>query len=422
MRAIDIIEAKKQGIELTKEQISYMINGYVKGEVPDYQMAAFLMAICLKGMNSIETAFLTEAMVLSGDTVDLTSFGTLSVDKHSTGGVGDKTTLIVAPIVSSLGGVVAKMSGRGLGHTGGTIDKLESIDGFCASLSPEDFLSQIKEIGIAVTGQTGNLVPADKMIYALRDATATVDSIPLIASSIMSKKLAGGAKNIVLDVKYGSGAFMKTKAQAEKLAKEMVNIGEAFGRNMAALITNMDAPLGYAVGNSLEVYEAILVLKGESYGGLRDLCVDIAAHMLMLSFGWSIDYATKKVNDEIDSGRAFTQMKKWIAAQGGNDKMLEDADLFNKAPFIYEVKSYKSGFIKRIDAEKIGKASSALGAGRMKKGDTIDASSGILLKIKVGDFVKEGDTLSTLHTSNEALIKYANELFYEAISFSQASP
>lgn len=256
------------------------------------------------------------------------------------------------------------------------------------------------------------------MIYALRDATATVDSIALIASSIMSKKLAGGAKNIVLDVKYGSGAFMKTKIQAEELAKEMINIGEAFGRNVSVLITNMNAPLGYAVGNSLEVIEAVQVLKGKYRGELRDLCVDLASHMLMLSFGWNKEYAVQKANDEIDSGRAFTQMKKWVSAQGGNEKMLENTDLFNKALYIYEVKSEKEGYIKQINAEKIGLASCILGAGRTKKEDIIDMSAGILLKIKISDYVKEGDTLATLHTSNETLIKDAKRLFYEALSFS----
>lgn len=418
MRATHIIELKKRGIELTEQQISFIVNGYVKGEVPDYQMSAFLMAVCLKGMSSAETAFLTNAMLLSGDTVDLSSFGALSADKHSTGGVGDKTTLIVAPIVSSLGCIVAKMSGRGLGHTGGTIDKLESIDGFCTDLSHEEFLSQIKRIGIAVIGQTGNLVPADKMIYALRDATATVDSISLIASSIMSKKLAGGAKNIVLDVKYGAGAFMKTKTQAEKLAKEMISIGEAFNRNVSTLITNADAPLGYAVGNSLEVIEAVQVLKGEMRGEIRDLCVDLASNMLMLSLGWDEEYAVQRANEEIDSGRAFSQMKKWVAAQGGNEEMLENTDLFIKAPYIYEVKSEKEGYIEQINAEKIGLASCMLGAGRTKKEDNIDMFAGILFKIKVSDYVKEGCTLATLHTSNKALIKHAEKLFYEALSFS----
>lgn len=421
MNVLTIIELKKQGLELSENQISYMVSGYVKGEVPDYQMAAFLMAVCLKGMSSSETALLTKAMLLSGGTTDLSSFGALSVDKHSTGGVGDKTTLIIVPIVSSLGAVVAKMSGRGLGHTGGTIDKLESIRGFCASLSKEQFFSQVKEIGAAVIGQTGSLVPADKMIYALRDITATVDSIPLIASSIMSKKLAGGAKNIVLDVKYGSGAFMKTRENAEKLSNEMKSIGEAFNKNVSVLITDMSCPLGYAVGNSLEVIEAVQVLKGESHGKLRDLCVDLASHMLMLSFGWSEKEAVQKVNEEIDSGRAFLQMKRWVKAQGGDIKMLENTDLFEKAPFIYEIKSKKSGFIKQIDAEKIGLSSSVLGAGRKQKGDAIDMAAGIVLKIKVCDYVKKGDTLAALHTSNEHLIKEAEKLFNEAISISSTS-
>lgn len=422
MRILDIIDVKKHGGELTEGQINRIVSGFVSGEVPDYQMSAFLMAVCLKGMSSRETAHLTKVMLESGDTVDLSCFGALSADKHSTGGVGDKTTLIVAPVVSSLGGVVAKMSGRGLGHTGGTIDKLESIEGFRTELSPHSFLAQAKNIGVSVTGQTGNLVPADKKIYALRDATSTVDSIPLIASSIMSKKLAAGAKNIVLDVKMGSGAFMKTLKDAQALAGEMVSIGKSFGRNMAALITNMDVPLGQAVGNSLEVIEAVQTLKGGGCKDLREVSMAISAQMLSLCFGWDEKTALERVNDEVDSGRAFTQMKKWVSAQGGNAAWLDNTELFPKAPFTYEIKARTDGYVTQIDTEKVGAASCVLGAGRAKKDDTIDMSAGIVLSHKIGCSIEKGCVLAVLHTSDESRILEAQKILNEAITLGKTAP
>jgi len=422
MTILDLIDIKKRGEELSGQQISYIVSGFVSGAISDYQMSAFLMAVCLKGMSSRETAELTGAMLRSGDSIDLSRFGSLSVDKHSTGGVGDKTTLIIAPIVSSLGAILAKMSGRGLGHTGGTVDKLESIKGYKTTLSPEEFYAQVERTGIAVIGQTGNLVPADKKIYALRDATSTVESIPLIASSIMSKKLAAGAMNIVLDVKTGSGAFMKTLEESEALAREMVSIGKAYGRNMAALITDMNAPLGNAVGNSLEVIEAAEVLRGEKAGDLRDICTELSAQMLVLCFGWDEEYAKKRINDEIDSKRAFKQMKRWIAAQGGNEAWLENTALFPKAPITAEFKAEKSGYISCINAEKVGLASFVLGAGREKKDDIIDLSAGIVLRHKTGDYVEKGSTLAVMHTSCDTRLKRAEEYLASAFQIGEAKP
>ena len=330
MRMYDIIEKKRNGHELNENEIRFFIKGFTEGTIPDYQASALMMAIYFQGMTEKETVCLTDAMAKSGDTVDLSRFGTLSVDKHSTGGVGDKTSLIVGPIVASLGGKVSKMSGRGLGHTGGTVDKLESITGYNTTLTNEEFLNQVENVGVAIIGQSGNLTPADKKLYALRDVTATVDSIPLITSSIMSKKLAAGSHNIVLDVKAGSGAFMKTLDDAEALAEQMVKIGKSCNRNIAAVITDMNSPLGNAIGNSLEVIEAVKVLKGEVKNDLYEVSVQLATLMLSLCFGWSEAEAEEKVISAIENGSAFSKMKEWIKAQGGDEKLykVKEADSF----------------------------------------------------------------------------------------------
>ncbi len=422
MRMYDIIHKKRDGQELSDNEIKIFIDGYTRGDIPDYQASVLCMAIYYSGMSERETATLTHCMAYSGDTVDLSMFGSLSVDKHSTGGVGDKTTLILAPIVASLGGKVAKMSGRGLGHTGGTVDKLESIEGFRTSLPADEFLGQVDKVGVAVIGQTGNLAPADKKLYALRDVTATVDSLPLIASSIMSKKIAAGSHSIVLDVKFGSGAFMKSAPEAEKLAREMVAIGTNCGRRMAALITDMDIPLGYAIGNSLEVKEAIEVLSGRGPDDLRSICTELASVMLSLCHGWSIEESRKNVIDAIDSGKALEKFKEWISAQGGNAKWIENVSLFPAAPFEIEVKSKVSGFITHMDTEAIGTVGVILGAGRERKGDNIDMSAGILLKRKTGDFVDAGDTIASLFTSRTDIEETAVAQFLSALKFGDAAP
>lgn len=421
MRIYDIIKKKRDGGVLSREEITAFINGYVKGEIPDYQASALLMAIYFRGMTEEETANLTDAMAHSGDTVDLSLFGNLSVDKHSTGGVGDKTTLIVAPILAAMGARVAKMTGRGLGHTGGTADKLESIEGFKTNLSSEEFISQTACIGIAVTAQSGNLTPADKMLYALRDVTATVDSIPLITSSIMSKKLAAGAKNIVLDVKTGSGAFMKTEEQAAALARAMVDIGKRCGRNVSALITNMDRPLGNAIGNSLEVIEAIEVLGGKQ-GDLYETCVALAAEMAVLSLGLSESEAREMVKSTITSGKALGKMREWIASQGGNAEWIDNPALFPKAKYSLEINAPRDGYISHMDAEGIGMAVVSLGGGRAKKDDKIDHSAGIILNLKTGDAVKKGDTICTLYSNKEDTLAAAKERVEAALEFSCEQP
>ena len=417
MHAVEIIAKKRDGYQLMDEEIRFLISGYTDGSIPDYQMSAWAMAVFYRGMTDRETAVLTDAMMRSGDTVDLSCFGQLSVDKHSTGGVGDKTTLIVAPIVASLGGKMAKMSGRGLGHTGGTVDKLESIAGFQTTLTAEAFRRQVEEIGVAVIGQSGNLTPADKKLYALRDVTATVDSIPLIASSVMSKKLAAGAKSIVLDVKCGSGAFMKTEAEGRKLAEAMVAIGKACGRNTAALLTNMDVPLGSCIGNALEVKEAVEVLQGKP-GDLRELCAALSAELLTLCHGWSPEEAAHNVRQALDSGLALDTMKKWVTAQGG------DADFTHlpEAPIQVPVTADRDGWLTHMNAEMIGVASSVLGAGRMTKDDVIDHAAGIVLEKKTGDYVKAGEVLAWLHTSKESLLRAAQTRFLSALRWGDTPP
>jgi len=418
MTAIDIIRRKRDGGILSEKEIRYFIEGYVKGSIPDYQASALLMAIYYKGMNDRETAALTDAMAYSGDTVDLSQFGDYSVDKHSTGGVGDKTTLIVAPIVAALGGKVAKMSGKGLGHTGGTVDKLDSIDGYRTELSPNEFMKQVESIGIAVIGQSGNLAPADKKMYALRDVTATIDSIPLIASSIMSKKIAAGSKSIVLDVKVGSGAFMKTVAEAEALARKMVAIGNSCQRRITALITNMDIPLGYAVGNTLEVSEAVSVLKNEGCRDLKAICVALSANMLSLCHNMSYEECERQVIKALENKSAYKKFKEWISAQGGNPDMIESSPGRPKKILLSPV----SGYISHMDAEKIGGVSVMLGAGRAKKDDSIDYSAGILLKHKTGDFVEVGQELAFFYTERENALKSAEEAFLSAVSYSDERP
>lgn len=422
MRMYDIIENKRNGKELTGEEIEFFVKGYTDGKIPDYQASAFCMAVYFKGMTEKETVILTKAMANSGDTVDLSMFGTLSADKHSTGGVGDKTSLIVAPIVSSLGGKVTKMSGRGLGHTGGTVDKLESIPGYKTTLSGDEFISQVEKVGMAIIGQSGNLTPADKKLYALRDVTATVDSIPLIVSSIMSKKIAAGSHNIVLDVKCGSGAFMKTIEDAEILASEMVKIGKGCGRNTAALITDMDRPLGSAIGNSLEVIEAVKVLCGELNNDLKEVCVALATELISLVFSVPQNEALSMVNDAIDSGKAFNKMKEWISAQGGDVSFIENTDKFPKAEYVYDVLADSDGYISSMDTEKIGLASVILGAGRENKEASIDFSAGIMLFKKTGDKIEKGDIIATLFTNNKSSLEYADKMYRSAVCVSSAKP
>ena len=422
MRMYDIIEKKRNGEKLSPEEIEFFISGYVEGEIPDYQISALLMAIYFSGMDDEETAVLTKAMMLSGDTVDLSEFGEFTVDKHSTGGVGDKTSLVVAPVMASLGCKMAKMSGRGLGHTGGTVDKLESIPGFKTSITPEEFFEQVHNTGVAVIGSTANLAPADKKLYALRDVTATVGSIPLIASSIMSKKLAAGAHNIVLDVKIGSGAFMKTEEQGRKLAEKMVNIGKSFNRNIAAVITNMDRPLGCAIGNSLEVLEAVSVLKGNEVPDFDGVCVALTSTLLSLCYGISHEESEKRVLESIRSGAALAKFREWIKAQGGSDEFVDNPEALGTAKYITEYKAQGSGYISFMNTEMIGKAAAALGAGREKTTDSVDHTAGIVLRKKTGDAVRSGDVIAVLYTNKEASEIEAARLLSEAITYSAEKP
>ena len=422
MRMYDLIVKKRSGASLTAEEIRFMIDGYTRGDIPDYQMSAFAMAVCFVGMSNEELAALTMAMVDSGERLDLTRFGTKSVDKHSTGGVGDKTSLIVAPLVASLGGIVAKMSGRGLGHTGGTVDKLESFPGFCTTLSAASFLKQVESIGVAIIGQSGNLTPADKKLYALRDVTGTVESLPLIASSIMSKKIAAGAHSIVLDVKVGSGAFNPTYEAAEKLAKAMVGLGQDCGRNVSAVITDMDRPLGFAIGNILEVKEAIRLLRGESIPDLKEVCLTLASEMLSLSLDYPREESRQMAEAALSDGRAFKRFHDWIAAQGGNPKWADDPELFPRPTAEYTLLADKDGFISRMDSEMIGRTAVVLGAGRSKKDEPIDLTAGILLCKKTGDEIKKGQPLATLYTSDPARLDAAKRLFYESLSITDTKP
>ena len=422
MRMYDVIEKKRDGGELTDEEIDFFISGYVSGEIPDYQASALAMAIFYEGMTPRETAKLTMAMAESGDMMDLSAIPGIKVDKHSTGGVGDKTTLVVAPIVASLGVKVAKMSGRGLGHTGGTLDKLESIPGLSVEISESDFFKQVSEIGVAVAGQTGNLVPADKKLYALRDVTATVDSVPLIASSIMSKKIASGSNCILLDVKCGSGAFMKTVDSAVELAQAMVSIGEHVGRTTAALITGMDRPLGKNIGNALEVAEAVATLRGEGPEDLTAVCVELAANMLNLAGKGSVEECRDLARGQIANGEGLAKLADMVAAQGGDAAVIRDTSKFDAAPFRREVLAAESGYMSAMNAERVGIASVALGAGREKKGDPIDMAAGIILERKTGDYVEKGEVLATLLTSDEKRLDDGERIFREALSFGPEQP
>ena len=420
MRMYDLIEKKKHGECLTKEEIDFLVEGYTKGEIPDYQMSALLMAIYFMGMDDVEMTDLTMAMANSGDMMDLSSIEGIKSDKHSTGGVGDKTTLIVAPIVAACGIKVAKMSGRGLGHTGGTIDKLEAIPGFQTTLSKEAFIENINKIGLSVIGQSGNITPADKKIYALRDVTATVDSIPLIASSIMSKKLAAGSDNILLDVKTGSGAFMTTLEGSKQLAEKMVAIGNNAGRRTAALITNMDVPLGFAIGNSLEVIEAIDTLKGKGPEDLAVVCIELAAAMLYLSNkAGSIEEGRNIAQSVIDDGSALDKLRQMIEAQNGNGKVIEDYDIFKKPLYSFDVISENKGYVCSINSCDFGKASTVLGAGRNTKDEEIDPSAGIIMKKKIGDYVNSGDILATMYSDKIESFEVAKTIILNSYGFSE---
>ena len=413
MRMVDIIEKKRDGGKLTKEEIEFFVNGYVRGDIPDYQASALLMAIYFRHMDYDETLNLTLAMENSGDKLDLSGINGIKVDKHSTGGVGDKTSLVAA-----LGGKVAKMSGRGLGHTGGTIDKLESIPGFNTSLSEEAFVKQVNDIGIAITGQTGNLAPADKKIYALRDVTATVENISLIASSIMSKKLAADA--IVLDVKTGSGAFMKNEADAVSLAKEMVRIGKGAGRNVTALITDMDQPLGYAVGNALEVIEAINTLKGEGPEDLTKLVLNLGTYMVLAARNdLDKETARKELERVISDGSALDKMAEFVKAQGGDPDAVYNTDKLKISDTITEVCADSDGYIQSIQSELIGKSSMILGGGRTAKDDVIDLSVGVVLSKKIGDKVSKGDVIARIYCDNVDKTKEAETMIKDAYTFSQ---
>ena len=421
-RMYDMIMKKRSGAEHTADEIRFIVEGFTKGEIPDYQMSAWLMCVYYKGMTHDETCALTHAMAESGDQLSLAAIHGVKVDKHSTGGVGDKTTFIVAPILASLGVPVAKMSGRGLGHTGGTIDKLEAIPGFCVSIPEEEFIEHVNSMKLALVGQTGDLAPADKKIYALRDVTATVDSLPLITSSIMSKKLAAGSHSIVLDVKVGSGAFMKTLDDARKLAENMVAIGKACGRNVRAVLSNMDVPLGMAIGNALEVQEAAEILQGRGCEDLRGVCMTLAANMVELCNGWDEDFAKQQVHEAVASGKAFEQMKRWIAAQGGDASVLEDFSKLPQASTVHEILAPQDGWISRMDTQKVGEASSILGAGRMTKEDTIDFAAGIVLSKKTGDFAKKGDVLARLYTNKPEAIAESEAMFLRALCWSEEQP
>ncbi|OLO42902.1 pyrimidine-nucleoside phosphorylase [Alkalihalophilus pseudofirmus] len=399
---VDLIEKKRDGAELSKEEIEFIIQGYTTGEIPDYQMSALAMAIFFRDMTPQERASLTMAMVESGDQINLASIEGIKVDKHSTGGVGDKTTIALAPLVAAVGVPVAKMSGRGLGHTGGTIDKLEAIPGFHVEIDTNEFSELVNKNKVAVIGQTANLTPADKKLYGLRDVTATVNSIPLIASSIMSKKIASGADAIVLDVKTGSGAFMKEFEKSKELAEAMVAIGNNLGRKTMAIISDMNQPLGFAVGNALEVKEAIQMLKGKGPDDLLELCLTLGSYMVYLSNqASSIDEAREKLLDAIATGAAIKKLKTFIEAQGGDSSVVDDINQLPEASFAIPVKADKGGYIAKIVADKIGLAAMTLGAGRATKESIIDLAVGIKLHKKIGDQVKEGETIATLYSNSE---------------------
>ena len=411
MRMVDIIVKKRMGESLTKEEIDFFVNGFTNGQIPDYQASSLAMAIVFQGMNKKEIGQLTDAMLHSGDTIDLSQIKGIKVDKHSTGGVGDKTSLVLGPLVSACGAKLAKMSGRGLGHTGGTLDKLESIPGVSINISKEDFIKQVNDIGIAIVGQTGSLVPADKKLYALRDVTGTVESIPLISSSIMSKKLASGSDTILLDVKFGSGAFMKTLDQARELAHTMVDIGDELKRDTRAIITDMNEPLGLAIGNNLEVIEAINTLNGHGPSDLVELCTKAGAIMLMQAKVVStMEEGEKLIASKIESKEGLDKLAQLVKAQGGDESYIYHPEKFEKAKYIVDVVSSNEGYIKEINALEIGEAAMKLGAGRATKEDVIDPTSGIVLNKKVGSFVKKNDVLCTIYTNKEDYLSLLEEV------------
>ncbi len=422
MRTYDIIKKKRDGYALSNEEIRFFIDGYVKGDIPDYQASALCMAIFYKGMNVDETTALTLAIRDSGDVLDFSEINGVRVDKHSTGGVGDKTSLVVAPIVASLGVKVAKMSGRGLGHTGGTVDKLESIEGFKVDLDSKTFIDIVNRVGIAIVGQSATLAPADKMLYALRDVTATVDSMPLIASSIMGKKLAADDDCIVLDVKTGSGSFMKTVAQSKQLVSVMLDIGKKAGKKMLALITDMDIPLGNAIGNALEVKEAIDTLKGNGPRDFTEVCVALASNMLHLAGHGSEEECEQKVYSAINNGSALNTFIEMVKAQEGNAEWIKRPELFPTARYLRQVKAEKSGYINRVDTEGYGISALLLGAGRNTKEDKIDYSAGIILSKKTGDYVKSGEVLATLYTNDKEKLASAKKKFLSSTFIEDEKP
>ena len=422
-RFVDLIQKKKNGETLTKEEIDFMITDYVAGKIPDYQMSAMLMAIYFNGMENEELAAFTLAMRDSGDLVDLSPIEGIKVDKHSTGGVGDKTTLIVGPIVAACGVPVAKMSGRGLGFTGGTLDKLESISGFRIDLSAEEFFETVKKTGISVIGQTGNLAPADKLLYALRDVTATVDSIPLIAASVMSKKLAAGSDKIVLDVTTGSGAFMKNTRDAKNLAKHMVAIGNHAGKETVAILTGMEEPLGFAIGNNMEVKEAIEVLKGDGPEDVKEVSVALAGMMLSLGLeNVSHSQGKRMAKKALSSGQAFEKFKEMVQAQGGDIRYVEHPEFFERDAFEGEVLAAEDGFLSGMDTEKIGVAAGLLGAGRETKDSIIDMSAGIYLKKKIGDTVKKGEPIAICYAGTKEKLNRGMAMFESSIRYSKEAP
>ena len=422
-RFVDLIQKKKNGETLTKEEIDFMITDYVAGKIPDYQMSAMLMAIYFNGMENEELAAFTLAMRDSGDLVDLSPIEGIKVDKHSTGGVGDKTTLIVGPIVAACGVPVAKMSGRGLGFTGGTLDKLESISGFRIDLSAQEFFETVKKTGISVIGQTGNLAPADKLLYALRDVTATVDSIPLIAASVMSKKLAAGSDKIVLDVTTGSGAFMKNTRDAKKLAKHMVAIGNHAGKETVAILTGMEEPLGFAIGNNMDVKEAIEVLKGDGPEDVKEVSVALAGMMLSLGLeNVSHSQGKRMAKKALSSGQAFEKFKEMVQAQGGDIRYVEHPEFFERDAFEGEVLAAEDGFLSGMDTEKIGVAAGLLGAGRETKDSVIDMSAGIYLEKKIGDTVKKGEPIAICYAGTKEKLNRGMAMFESSIRYSKEAP
>ena len=422
MRMYDIILKKRADLPLSDKEIRFVRDGYVKGEIPDYQVSALLMTIVFNGMNARELGTLTLAMAQSGNMVDLSNIDGITVDKHSTGGVGDKTTLIIAPLVAACGGKVAKMSGRGLGHTGGTIDKMESIPNLKVSLEQDAFINQVNKIGLAVIGQSEGLAPADKKLYALRDVTGTVDSIPLIASSVMSKKLASGAQAILLDVKVGSGAFMKNIEDASELAKAMVDIGKENGRSVKAILTDMDRPLGHAIGNALEIREVIDTLKGHGPEDLTHECIIMAAHMLVLSHMCDYETALNRVQQALDSGVALERLRLMVDAQGGDSRVIDDESILTIGQFTYDVIAPQDGYITHMNTEQCGIASVMLGAGRTVKDGPIDYSAGIVMHKKTGDAVRMGERIATLYASDESLFTNAAQTYLAAITIGNTAP